>query len=133
MKLVAAYTFFALIATVANIASQEFAILVYDGPFAIQASILLGTAVGLLAKYSLDKKYIFRFQARNAKHGIKVLVLYVLMGIATTVIFWGFEFGFHLFFVSREMRYVGGVIGLSIGYMTKYQLDKHYVFRKEKA
>ncbi len=27
------------------------------------------------------------------------------------------------------MRYLGGVIGLAIGYLTKYHLDKRYVFR----
>ena len=29
------------------------------------------------------------------------------------------------------MRYLGGVIGLMIGYIIKYQLDKRYVFRRE--
>ena len=29
------------------------------------------------------------------------------------------------------MRYLGGVIGLAIGYLTKYHLDKRYVFRTE--
>jgi hypothetical protein len=27
------------------------------------------------------------------------------------------------------MRYVGGCIGLAIGYVIKYRLDKRYVFR----
>ena len=31
-------------------------------------------------------------------------------------------------FASDLMRYVGGVIGLSIGLYVKYQLDKKYVF-----
>lgn len=131
MNLVVAYMFFALVATVANIASQEVAILKYDGPFSIQVSIFFGTGVGLLVKYFLDKKYIFRFQTHSTKHGVKVLILYVSMGLLTTAIFWGVEFGFHVFFASREMRYLGGVIGLSIGYAAKYYLDKHYVFRKE--
>jgi hypothetical protein len=51
------------------------------------------------------------------------------MGIATTAIFWGFEFGFNHAFQSKEMRYLGGLIGLAIGYWTKYHLDKRYVFR----
>jgi hypothetical protein len=29
------------------------------------------------------------------------------------------------------MRYLGGIIGLAIGYLTKYRLDKRYVFRTE--
>ena len=57
--------------------------------------------------------------------------LYTAMGLATTVIFWGFEFGFHHLFATREMRYLGGVIGLAIGYVSKYYLDKRYVFHTE--
>jgi hypothetical protein len=55
------------------------------------------------------------------------------MGLATTFIFWGFEFGFQHLFETKEMRYLGGIIGLAIGYLTKYQLDKRYVFRAEGA
>ena len=133
MKLAISYAFFALIATVANIASQEFAISLYEGALAIPLSMFVGTAVGLVVKYVLDKHYIFRFRSRDAIHGGQTFALYVLMGLATTAIFWGFEFGFHHFFASREMRYLGGVIGLAIGYITKYYLDKHYVFKKGAA
>jgi putative flippase GtrA len=57
--------------------------------------------------------------------------MYTLMGLVTTVIFWGFEFGFHHLFESKEMRYLGGVIGLAIGYFAKYLLDRRFVFPKE--
>ena len=39
--------------------------------------------------------------------------------------------GHHHIFETKEMRYLGGVIGLAIGYLTKYHLDKRYVFRTE--
>lgn len=133
MKLAISYAFFALLATMANIASQELAISMYEGTFGVPFSVLVGTAVGLVVKYVLDKHYIFRFRTRNAMHGGQTFVLYVLMGLATTAIFWGFEFGFHHFFASREMRYLGGVIGLAIGYIAKYHLDKHYVFKEHAA
>ena len=55
------------------------------------------------------------------------------MGLVTTVIFWGFEFGFDHLFETREMRYLGGIIGLAIGYYAKYQLDKRFVFRSATA
>jgi hypothetical protein len=48
--------------------------------------------------------------------------------VVTTAIFWGFEFGFDRLFQSKDMRYLGGLIGLAIGYWTKYRLDKRYVF-----
>ena len=85
--------------------------------------------MGLVVKYILDKRYIFRFRARDAAHDGKTFVLYTLMGLATTLIFWGFEFGFDHIFETKEMRYLGGIIGLAIGYLTKYHLDKRYVFR----
>lgn len=127
-KLVSRYITFAVIATAANIGSQDLVVRLYQARFDILASVLVGTAVGLIVKYILDKRYIFRFYSRNALHDTQVFVLYSLMGLITTVIFWGFEFGFHLAFESKGMRYLGGVIGLAIGYLVKYRLDKRYVF-----
>lgn len=129
MKLAATYAILALIAIAANIGAQDVVIRTYSGAFSVLLSVAVGTGVGLLVKYVLDKRYIFRFQARDLAHDSRVFLLYTLMGLATTLIFWGFEFGFHLLFASKEMRYLGGVIGLVIGYLTKYQLDKRYVFR----
>lgn len=129
MKLIITYAIFALIATVANIASQDLTIRIYTGPYDVLLSVIVGTGVGLIVKYALDKRYIFRFRPRSAIHDGQIFVLYTLMGLATTVIFWGSEFGFDYMFQSRELRYVGGAIGLAIGYITKYQLDKRFVFR----
>lgn len=50
------------------------------------------------------------------------------MGLVTTLLFWITEYTFDLWFATKTMRYVGAVIGLSIGYVAKYQLDKKYVF-----
>jgi len=128
MQLVLTYALLAMIATVANIGAQELMIQGYSGAFGVLLSVVVGTGVGLVVKYVLDKRYIFRFRARNAVHDTHVFALYSLMGLATTVVFWGFEFGFNHIFETKEMRYVGGVIGLVIGYLVKYQLDKRYVF-----
>ena len=130
-KLAINYAIFALIATAANIGAQDLVIRTYSGAFDILASVVVGTGVGLVVKYILDKRYIFRFRARNVAHDTQTFALYTVMGLATTVIFWGFEFGFHHIFETKEMRYLGGVIGLAIGYLTKYHLDKRYVFRAE--
>ena len=125
----ALYTVFAAIATVANIGAQDLLVRVVQGRHAILLSVLFGTGVGLVVKYVLDKRYIFRFQTRSVAHDGQVFLLYALMGVVTTVIFWGFEFGFQALFGTREMRYLGGVLGLAIGYLAKYQLDKRFVFR----
>ena len=132
-KIALNYAIFALIATAANIGSQDIVIRSYSGPFAIMFSIAIGTGVGLVAKYVLDKRYIFRFRAASVAQDTQTFALYSVMGLVTTVIFWGFEFGFHHIFQTSEMRYLGGVIGLIIGYLAKYQLDKRYVFRTEAA
>lgn len=93
-------------------------------------SILFGTAAGLVVKYWLDKNYIFRFRATNAIHDARTFMLYSVMGIMTTLIFWAFEFGFQAVFQTKNMRYLGGIIGLGIGYFVKYQMDKRFVFRQ---
>ena len=131
MKLAIIYAILASIATAANIGAQELIIRCCPGAFDILISVVVGTGVGLVIKYILDKRYIFRFCARNAVHDGQTFVLYTVMGLATTVIFWGFEFGFQHFFATKEMRYLGGIIGLAIGYLSKYHLDKRYVFRTE--
>jgi len=128
MKLTFWYTLFAIVATLANIGSQDITIRLYRGRFDITLSILVGTAVGLLLKYLLDKKYIFKYRVANLAHDTRTFLLYTAMGIATTLIFWGFEFSFEYLFETKTMRYLGGVIGLCIGYLAKYQLDKRYVF-----
>lgn len=129
IRLATLYTAFAIVATFFNILAQDICSYIYSGPFYILVSIIIGTGVGLVIKYVLDKKYIFKYKTQNAQHDGKVFMLYTVMGIFTTIIFWGFEFGFHAIFETKEMRYVGGVIGLMIGYICKYYLDKRFVFR----
>jgi len=129
MKIALMYTIFAVFATVANIASQEISITIYQGPLAIMLSIFVGTAVGLVLKYWLDKRYIFQYQTQTIQQGSKTFTLYTIMGVFTTFIFWGFELAFDAIYGTKEMRYLGGVIGLAIGYYVKYQLDKRYVFK----
>ena len=128
MTLLLSYSLFAVLATIANIASQDLFLRVYAGPFALFLSIGIGTAVGLVTKYLLDKRYIFRYRTSGMAHESKIFMLYTMMGIFTTVIFWAFEFGFHFIFDDKIMRYLGGIIGLALGYWIKYQLDKKYVF-----
>jgi len=125
------YVIFALIARASNIGTQDFVISIYDGAFNIPASVCVGTGAGLIVKYILDKRYIFCFRAHNVAHDTKTFALYAVMGLATTLVFWGFEFGFQYIFETKEMRYIGGIIGLAVGYLTKYQLDKRYVFCAE--
>lgn len=123
------YAFFATFSTFANLGTQALVVWAYRDAYAITISILSGTAVGLLSKYILDKRHIFGFQADNLRHDSKLFALYTLMGVFTTALFWGFEYAFHFLFGGADgMRYLGGAIGLALGYVIKYHLDKRYVF-----
>ena len=132
-RLAVLYSVFALIAIAVNISCQALVIWIYKGSFALQLSILVGTAAGLPVKYVLDKKYIFRFQSKNITHDSQVFMLYICMSVFTTAIFWTVEYGFHVAFGTYAMRYTGGVIGVMIGNIIKYRLDKKYVFQKRAA
>ena len=50
------------------------------------------------------------------------------MGISTTIVFWTTESMFWLIWKTEMMREFGAIIGLSIGYILKYRLDRKYVF-----
>jgi len=133
MRLAIVYAIIALIATAANLESQALCVWAWQGTWHIELSVLVGTAVGLVVKYLLDKIYIFRFKAESAAHDLQTFILYTAMGVATTLIFWGFEFAFYRAFEDKSLRYLGGLIGLAIGYWAKYHLDKRFVFRSAVA
>ena len=90
--------------------------------------MLFGTLAGLVAKYIFDKKFIFYHTSTDKKDNAKKFALYSLMGVFTTIIFWGTEIAFDKLFQGPNAKYLGAVIGLSIGYVIKYFLDKKYVF-----
>ena len=127
-KIAIMYMLFAIVSTAINIGSQMLSIWVYKGPFSVEISILVGTAMGLPLRYFLEKKYIFDFTSMNLVHDGKLFVFYSAMGVITTLIFWGTEYAFHLIYDTDLMRYIGGIIGLFVGFYVKYKLDKKYVF-----
>jgi putative flippase GtrA len=127
-RLAVLYAVFALIAIAVNIGFQALVIWIYKGVFAVQLSVLIGTAAGLPVKYALEKRHIFGFESKNLAHDGRVFMLYTFMGVFTTALFWAIEYGFHVAFGTDAMRYVGGAIGLTIGNIIKYHLDKRFVF-----
>lgn len=127
-KIAVLYTLFAVLSTAINIGSQMLSIWIYKGPLSVEISILVGTVTGLPLRYFLEKRYIFNFTSKNLVHDGKLFVFYSAMGVITALIFWGTEYTFHLIYDTDFMRYLGGVLGLSIGFYVKYQLDKKYVF-----
>lgn len=132
-KIAVLYAAFAAVAMGANLGTQIISSTLYHGPWAIELSILVGTLVGLPVKYVLDKMYIFRFKANNLGHDTRLFILYSLMAVVTTLIFWGLEGAFQVLFGTETMRLIGGALGLTVGYIIKYQLDKKFVFTRSEG
>jgi len=109
------YILFAGISTLFNLLFQYLSFLVYSD-------------LGSLVKYVLDKKFIFYHKVKDKKDDAKKFVLYSLMGVFTTIIFWGTEIAFDSLYKYQNAKYLGAIIGLSIGYVIKYFLDKKFVF-----
>jgi len=128
------YILSAILATLINICSQDVVVRFYDGSFSLWISIFTGTGAGLIFKYYVDKRYVFEFHSQNIRHDGRKFLAYAAMGLITTAVFWIFELSFHfLFNESLMMRYIGGAIGLTLGYAAKYHLDRRYIFQKSET
>lgn len=130
-EIVIKYIFFSIISSFINIASQFIFLLFYTSYLNIELSILFGTIMGMPPRYVLEKKYIFYFRANNLKHDGRIFVIYIFFSGITTLLFWAIEYLFHIVFMDDILRYIGGLIGLMIGFYIKYRLDKKYVFVKK--
>nr|WP_174823693.1 GtrA family protein [Ruegeria arenilitoris] len=121
------YSLFAVLATVANLGAQRvvFAIISDD---ALIPALLVGTGVGLVLKYILDKRWIFYDLGQGVIDHSRKFSAYTAMGILTTAIFWGTEAGFWLIWRTDLMRELGAVLGLTVGYIVKFNLDRRFVF-----
>jgi putative flippase GtrA len=120
---------FALVSTLVNIGLQVPFFMLLDSWWVIYVAMFFGTIAGLITKYYLDKKWVFEYETTSHRDNAQKFGLYSLMGVFTTVVFWGTEMLFFYLFSFDGAQYVGGAIGLAIGYLIKYQLDKKYVFK----
>lgn len=128
--LILRYVAFAVVATIANLGTQRVVMEAGGHALGYVAALLAGTIVGLVVKYILDKKWIFADSSSGlAAHG-RNFSLYALMGVATTVIFWGSETLFWLVWGNQIARETGAILGLAIGYVVKYRLDRRFVFTR---
>ena len=117
-----------MISTLFNLLFQYISFTPYGGFASLYVAMFFGTLAGLIVKYLLDKKFIFYHEVKNKKDDAKKFALYSLMGVFTTIIFWGTEIAFDALSQDPNAKYLGAVIGLSIGYVIKYFLDKKFVF-----
>lgn len=122
------YLFFAFFATMINLMTQWPIFKIFQGEWVLYFALLIGTLAGLVTKYLLDKKWIFNYQATSKIDDMQKFGLYSLMGVFTTIIFWGAEMIFYYNFDFSGAQYVGGALGLIMGYVVKYLLDRKFVF-----
>lgn len=117
---------FAVAAIFSNLFTQRPSLTLCAGASALPRAICLGIPAGLAVKFHLGKRWIFRdapAEAQSWKFG-----LYTLTGAVTTLVFRGTEYSFGIAWLTDLMREASAVLGLSIGYLTKYHLDKRFVF-----
>lgn len=115
--------------SLANLATQALSIRLWPAiPFTL--SVLAGTALGFVLKYLLDKQFIFDDRYAGAAAEAKKVTLYAAMSVLTTFIFWGIEAGFWYATGSQGWKYAGGALGLAIGNVVKYRLDRRFVFHQ---
>jgi len=127
-RLIIRYMGFAVLATLANLTTQRLVLLTGDAPSIYAAALAAGTLVGLVLKYLLDKRWIFNEPARGLRADAQQFTAYTTMGLVTTAIFWGVETAFWWIWGTDLMREIGAILGLSVGYIAKFFLDRHYVF-----
>lgn len=130
--LVFRYAFFAVLATITNLLTQRLVLMSGESGVFFAIALGAGTLAGLVLKYFLDKRWIFNDVSAGVSAHSKKFSLYTAMGVFTTVIFWGTETIFWFVWQTDMMREWGAIIGLSIGYLVKYNLDRRYVFNDER-
>ncbi len=132
-SLILRYAAFAAVATLANLGAQRLVLTVDDGTRGFVLAVLAGTAVGLVVKYILDKRWIFADASSGLRAHSRRFTLYTAMGVVTTLIFWVTETAFWLIWQTDLARETGAVLGLTVGYIVKYRLDRRYVFTADRA
>jgi putative flippase GtrA len=126
----ARYALFALLATGLNLGTQGLVLSTFPGPFALFLAIGVGTVAGIVLKYVLDCRFIFAYVNRSIRDNLVTFIFYAFMSGITTLVFWGIELSFDAAFSTENARYLGGIVGLLLGYTLKYQLDKRFVFSR---
>lgn len=131
--LILRYVFFALIATLANLGAQRGVLALGDSAPYFLAALVVGTGLGLVVKYALDKVWIFADTTTGLRAQGRQFTLYTAMGLVTTAIFWVTEAAFWAIWQTHAAREIGALLGLAIGYGVKYQLDRRYVFTQRRS
>lgn len=128
LRIAVLYALFAIASIALNLGVQLLVNILFGYDESLWTGLVAGTGFGFLLKYYLDKRFIFRYRTDSLFSSVKVFVLYFITALFTTAFFWGMEYGFDRYLSDNNSRYFGGFIGLTGGYILKYQLDKKFVF-----
>ena len=133
MNIILKYGFFSTAAIIINIASQRIIFSISNSEYVFALAILTGTITGFISKYIFDKYFIFHDYSSVFAEETKKILKYSFFAVFTTLIFWFTEYTFWHIYQTHDAREIGAIIGLTIGYYIKYNLDKKYVFKKFQA
>ncbi len=116
-----------------TLGSNDFIHLMYCSTNPIDMPELIGSiaAVGItyIIKFFLDKYIVFKKSSLKLKETTQEFLKYFGFAILTTIENIGIQFILTNFFNSPlELSFI---IALSIGYLTKFFLDRKYVFTKD--
>jgi putative flippase GtrA len=124
------YVQFAVIAGLANLATQETAVRLLPPLAPIMLSVLAGTAAGFVVKYLLDKYHVFLDGYDGHIAELRKVALYGVFSVGTTLLFWAVELS--VWHVWATGKYAGAVLGLALGNWLKYLLDRTWVFPRNR-
>ncbi|EYD76137.1 hypothetical protein Rumeso_02326 [Rubellimicrobium mesophilum DSM 19309] len=129
LRLVASYAGFALLATAVNLGTQRVLLGDSASPLRFLVALVAGTLAGMAVKYVLDSRWIFRAGPTSAATHGKRIGKYAGTSVVTTLVFWGSEAAFFAVSPTQGSREAGALLGLAVGYVLKYHLDRRLVFR----
>jgi putative flippase GtrA len=126
VRLVFRYAAFCLLAMTVNLGLQFLAHRCLGAGFWL--ALVIGTTGGLILKYVLDRNFIFAAGGVNFATDAGRFSLYGCLGLITTAVFWLAEWLGHQWLPQSHGRYLGGALGLTLGYTLKYWMDRRWVF-----
>jgi putative flippase GtrA len=123
------YIVFAVIVSITNLSSQRLVLSFLTGNVGYFAALFIGTFIGVVLGYFLDKNWIFKDPVMP--YGVigKQFFWYAMTGAIHTPVFWLIESIFWFIWETDGMREVGAVLGLVIAYTLKYFILRRYVFK----
>ncbi len=129
------YWFFVVLSIALNISIQEIVFFLESKDSILQASMvamIIAIIITFIFKYIADKKYVYKYEIEKM-YDKKSLVFYLIFSLFTTFLFFVVELFF--IFVLKDIEFkkeIGATLGLLIGYIIKFILDKNITFKEKK-